>query len=102
MTQSQSWAGNPTTRPTGAAAGPDYPDKVQVHLGGQGASQVYEIDLFRYGRGNCPECGVPLADQNCESHAVFHYGTDEPTPVREHLLARMRRAVILGKPLPEA
>lgn len=102
MSQSQSWPERPTFRPTGAAAGPDYPDKVQVHLGGPGASQVYEIDLFRYGRGNCPECGVPLKDQNPDAHSASHYGVDEPTPTREHLLARMRRAVILGKPLPEA
>lgn len=102
MTSSQSWPGRATEVSTGATKGPDYPDKVQVHLGTAGASQVYEIELFRYGRGNCPECGVSLKDQNLDAHAASHYGPDDPTPIREHLLARMRRAVILGKPLPEA
>src|SRR5258708_14077953 len=98
---SQSWPGRPIDRPPEKTAGPDYPDKIKAHASVGGSPMLFEFDLFPYGRDNCPECGRPLRQFNPESHAVEHYGLDDPTPIREHYLPRVRRALILWQPIPE-
>lgn len=65
-----------------------------------------EKDIInRYGKGNCPECGVDLDTVNPAKHAVTHWGPDPiavtPQTARETLLARQRRATLLGEDVPK-
>lgn len=77
-----------------------YPSKVTAAVNVGGTPMRVELDLQPYGPGNCPECGVPLDTQNPEAHAASHWGPTEPENDPGHYLARARRAVVLGRPLP--
>lgn len=58
-----------------------------------------------YGEGNCPECGMPLDSVDPRKHAITHWG---PEPIAfdarnaaQTLLARQRRAMLMGEDVPE-
>lgn len=51
--------------------------------------------------GQCPECGVSLDTVDARQHAVGHYGYEDLPVHHNNLLARQRRALLLGEELPE-
>jgi hypothetical protein len=59
-----------------------------------------------YGEGRCPECGADLNTVDPRKHAVTHWGVDpiqyDPRTARQTLLARQRRAILLGEDVPQA
>lgn len=79
-----------------------YPDELETVIVYNGSPLRVKLPLNPYGEGNDPETGVKIeSPEHARKLATSHYG-DEPIPVNPGtMIARARRAMLMGEPLPE-
>lgn len=81
---------------------PDNPATVKARISYNDSPLDVELPVNVYGEGRCPECGQPVESaDHARKHAITHYGAAVIPQNAGTLLARARRAALLGEDMPE-